>query len=297
MEARQRIAKIAAELMPDYRDGLLNVDAQSRFDARVLTVALQDFVGTLVAWMRGQYEFDPVKAELEFGFPNSHAPAWEIDLDGGHKLALRGKIDRIDLHQDGERTLAVVTDYKSSAKKLDKILVENGIQLQLLAYLAAVRNWPPEILGAGKIIPAGVFYVNLRGQFDSGDSRTEALGNTDEARCEAYRHTGRFDAGALDKLDSANAADQFKFSRNKDGSVSKTSKEALPRAEFQNLLDQVETQLRKMGESIFSGAAQVDPYRKGTTTACDYCKYQATCRIDPWTHQWRVLRATSTAAD
>jgi ATP-dependent helicase/nuclease subunit B len=296
-EARERIAEIAAELMPDYRNGLLNTDAQSRFDARVLTFALQDFVGTLVAWMRGQYEFDPLKAELEFGFPNSHTPAWEIDLGGDRKLALRGKIDRIDLHQDDERTLAVVTDYKSSAKKLDKILVEHGIQLQLLAYLAAVRNWPSEILGAGKIIPAGVFYVNLRGQFDSGDSRTEALENTDEARRKAYRHSGRFDASLLDKFDHNKTGDQFSYKINQDGSLRKGLTEALPRAEFQNLLDQVETQLRKMGESIFSGAAQVDPYRKGTATACDYCKYQAACRIDPWTHQWRVLRATSPTTD
>jgi ATP-dependent helicase/DNAse subunit B len=46
-----------------------------------------------------------------------------------------------------------------------------------------------------------------------------------------------------------------------------------------------------MGGRIFLGAAQVDPYRKGTATACDFCDYRAACRIDPWTHQWRVLRA------
>jgi len=35
-------------------------------------------------------------------------------------------------------------DYKSGQKKLDKILVEHGVQLQLLAYLAAVRHWPDQ---------------------------------------------------------------------------------------------------------------------------------------------------------
>ncbi len=289
-EARQRIATIAAEFTPVYRNGLLNLDAQSRFDARMLTVALQDFVGTLVGWMREQYQFDPVKAEFAFGEKHV-APALKIDLSAGHQLALGGQIDRIDLCRDGERTLAVVMDYKSSARKLDNVLVANGIQLQLLAYLAAVRNWPETILGAGEIFPAGVFYVNLRGQFASGDSRTEALADADESRREAYRHTGRFDAGALEKLDSANTADQFKFSRNKDGSVSKASKEAMPRAEFLKLLDGVEAQLRTIGESIFSGAAQVDPYRKGTVTACDYCDYRPACRIDKWTHPFRVLRA------
>jgi len=289
-EARARIGQIAGDLAPDYRDGLLHRDAQSRFDARILTLALQDFIGTLTGWMRGQYKFDPVKAEWEFGFEKSHAPAWEINLSAGHKLALRGKIDRIDLCRDGENSLAVVTDYKSSQRKLDSVLVEHGIQLQLLAYLAAVRSWPTEILGAGPIIPAGVFYVNLRGQFASGDSRTEALANVDDSQREAYRHTGRFDAGALEKLDSANAADQFNYRRNQDGSLRKGSVEALGRAEFTALLDGVAAQLQEMGGRIFSGAAQVDPYRKGAATACDFCDYRAVCRIDPWTHQWRVLR-------
>jgi ATP-dependent helicase/nuclease subunit B len=300
-EARERIGHVAAELVPDYREGLLHLDAQSRFDARILTLALQDFVGTLIAWMRGQYEFDPVKAEWAFGLGNfeeslekSSAPAWTLHLSGRHQLALRGKIDRIDLCRDGEHTLAVVTDYKSSQRKLDKILLQNGIQLQLLAYLAAVRNWPSEILGAGRIFPTGVFYVNLRGQFTGGEynlSREEILASAEESRRLAYRHFGRFDASALDKLDRSQAGDQFSYQINQDGSLKKGLTEALPRAEFLTLLDQVEVKLREMGESIFSGAAQVDPYRKGAATACDFCDYRPVCRIDQWTHQWRVLRA------
>ena len=71
----------------------------------------------------------------------------------------------------------------------------------------------------------------------------------------------------------------------------KGSAEALPRAEFETLLDRVETQLREMGRAIFSGEAKVDPYRKGSETPCEFCDYRAACRIDPWTHRYRVLRA------
>jgi ATP-dependent helicase/nuclease subunit B len=183
-------------------------------------------------------------------------------------------------------------DYKSSSKKLDKVLVEHDVQLQLLAYLAAICRWPePETLfGAKHLVPASVFYVNLRGQFESGGTRTEALADAIGARNLAYRHTGRFDAGALDKLDSVKAADQFNYRLNKHGGITANSAEALTRTEFEKMLDRVETQLREMGERIFSGAAQVDPYRKGKQTPCDYCDYQAACRIDKWTHPDRVLR-------
>jgi ATP-dependent helicase/nuclease subunit B len=292
-DARARVGKIAAALALDYRGGLLHTNEQSRFTARVLAESLQDFVETLVTWMRGQYEFDPAVAELEFGFGPGGAPAWEIDLGAGHRLALRGRIDRIDLcRETNGRALCVVMDYKSGQKKLDKILVEHGVQLQLLAYLEVVRHWPDPcaLLGVQHLIPAGVFYVNLRGQYESGVTRDEALADAAGARKRAYRHAGRFDASALSRLDRTNAADQLNYRLNKDGSVRSNSAEALPRAEFEALLDRVETQLQEMGRAIFSGAAQVDPYRKGHETPCEFCDYRAACRIDPWTHRYRGLR-------
>jgi ATP-dependent helicase/nuclease subunit B len=296
-EARKRIAQIAAALAPDYRAGLLRVDDQSRFMARALVLALQDFVATLVTWMRGQYDFDPAKAETGFGLDSPGLPAWNIDLGQGRTLALRGRVDRIDLCHAGGESLAVVMDYKSGARKLDKIFIEHGVQLQLLAYLAAVRRWPAEFFGAKKIVPAGVFYVNLRGQFESGSSRTEVLDDPDAARRLAYRHSGRFDAAFLDNLDRDHMRDQFHYQLNKDGTVRSNSAESLAGGEFAALLDQVEAQLRNIGERIFSGAAGVDPYRKGAATACDYCEYRAACRIDEWTHEFRELRAAEPGAE
>jgi ATP-dependent helicase/nuclease subunit B len=295
--ARERIGKIAAAQMEHFRDGLFRDSAETVFAARSLASALQDFVEVIVGWMRGQYEFDPVAAELGFGGKDDRAPAWEIDLGGGRKLALQGRIDRVDLWRDpnDDIALAVVTDYKSGGKKLDSLLVESGVQLQLLAYLGALRHWknPRECFGAEKIISAGAFYVNLRGEFKSGGSRAEVL-DDHEAKKMAYRHNGRFDAGALRKFDrrlDVSKGDQFNFRLNKDGGLPANSPEALPRDNFNALLDGVEATLRELGGQIFSGAAEVDPYRKGGTTACDYCDYRAACRIDEWTHEWRVLRA------
>jgi ATP-dependent helicase/nuclease subunit B len=299
-------------------------------------------------------------AELEFGFGADGAPAWEIDLGTGHRLALRGRIDRIDLcRETGGRGLCVVMDYKSGRRKLDQVLVEHGVQLQLLAYLAAIRSWPSEVwaglnlpaffsrsspkeeragssrrswakaeerrptvsksnplapalsplgrregeepknFGALKIAPAGVFYVNLRGQYERGNTRDEALADADGARKLAYRHTGRFDASFLGKFDNrpnAPCGDQFNYNRNHDGSLRKGSTEALPPAEFEKLFDRIEAQLKEMGRAIFSGAAQVDPYRKGHETPCDFCDYRSVCRIDPWTHRYRMLRPSAEKA-
>jgi ATP-dependent helicase/nuclease subunit B len=193
----------------------------------------------------------------------------------------------------GRDTLAVVMDYKSRGKKPDAVLIEHGVHLQLLAYMNVLRHWenPGIAPGVARLVPAGVFYVNLRGQFEGGSSRAEALADTDAARRLAYRHAGRFDASALPSLDRAGAADQFNYRLNQDGSLRKGSVEALPHAAFEKLLDGVESRLREMGRAIYSGEASVDPYRKGAEIPCDFCDYRAACRIDPWTHQWRTLRA------
>jgi ATP-dependent helicase/nuclease subunit B len=292
-EARERIGVAAGGLMGNFRSGLMRDTARTRFEARAMTEALQDFVAVIVAWMRGQYEFDPAAAELDFGGKDSRASAWEMDLAGGHKLALQGRIDRVDLWRDPDGgALAVVMDYKSGGKKWDALLVEHGVQLQLPAYLNALRHWknPRETFGAEKLVPAGVFYVNLRGQFEGGRTRDEVLDAAD-ARQLAYRHNGRFDAGALDKLDSQHARDQFNYRLTDAGKLYANSAEALPRAEFEALLDGVETRLQELGRAIFSGEAKVDPYRKGTETPCEFCDYVSVCRIDRWTHEWRVLRA------
>src|SRR6185437_10700652 len=66
-EARERIKSIAASLMISFRDGLLQSTDETKFTARVLTDSLQDFVETLIGWMRAQYAFDPGAVELPFG--------------------------------------------------------------------------------------------------------------------------------------------------------------------------------------------------------------------------------------
>jgi ATP-dependent helicase/nuclease subunit B len=299
-EARERIKTLAASMTMSFEGGLLAETEESRFTARVLTEALQDFVETLVGWMRGQYQFDPVAVELPFG-EGEPFPPWELDL-GGRKLRLRGRIDRVDLWRANtadESALCVVVDYKSSEKKLDALLLENGLQLQLPAYLNVLRHWrePEPIFGVGRLVPEGVFYVNLRGQYERGDNRDEALADAADARRLAYQHTGRFDAEHLRLLDSradAKEGDQFRYKLNKDGSVSKNSREALAAEDFMALLDGVEENLKRMGRAVYAGEAKVDPFKRGKVTACEQCDYRAICRIDPWTHSYRVLRRKET---
>jgi ATP-dependent helicase/nuclease subunit B len=294
-EARKLMAGIARALTGAYRDGLFQATEQGRFMARVLGESLQDFVEVLVGWMRQQYQFDPVAVEIPFGADES-SPSWKIPLGNGHRLDLYGRIDRVDICRPSEsgQAACVVVDYKSSQKQLDEVLMRHGLQLQLLAYLNVIRHWPEprELFGAASLLPVGVFYVNLRGKYRAASNRADALAETAEARKMAYRHLGRFDAAVLRHLDSRSEAtegDQFNYRVTQGGKIHGACREPMPSAEFTALLDSVEENLKNMGREIFSGLASVSPYRKGSATACDQCGYQSICRIDPWTHTFRVL--------
>lgn len=302
-EARARIATLAEGLFQTYREGLLQLDGETQFAARLLAESLQDFIEVLVAWMRGQYQFDPVAVELPFG-QRDEAPPWRLELENGRCLELYGRIDRVDLARkpDGRNAYCVVVDYKSGQKKLDPVLLEQGLQLQLLAYLGVLRHWPnPQAaFGVEKLVPAGVFYVNLRGQYPARNNRLKSLADPGQARRQAYRHTGRFDLQILRLLDAradATSGDQFNYRLTKAGKVHGGCREPMEPAAFAGLLNAVEDHLRNMGQKILAGTAEVAPFRKGALTACKYCQYQGICRIDPWTHPFRVLRRAAAAGD
>jgi ATP-dependent helicase/nuclease subunit B len=295
-EARERVARIAHALIVSYREGLLQASAESRFTAKVLTDSLQDFVETLVGWMRQQYQFDPARVELPFGV-DPESPAWELELGDGHRLALHGRIDRVDIFAppNSKEGIGVVVDYKSSHKTLDPVLIAHGLQLQLLAYLNVIRHWPNprQFFGVDRLVPGGVFYVNLRGHYTRTAHRGEALADIDQARKLAYRHSGRFAVPILAQLDNRpgnTEGDQFNFRLTNKGAVHKSCREPLSPEDFETLLNSIESNLKRMGQAVFSGAAEVAPFRKGQLTACEQCDYLSICRIDPWNHSFRTLK-------
>jgi ATP-dependent helicase/nuclease subunit B len=296
VEARALVGKIARGLVSSFRDGLLETSEATRFTARVLTESLEDFVETLVGWMHSQYQFDPVQVELPFGVEGG-SPAWSLDLAEAKRIELYGRIDRVDIYRapNSDRALCVVIDYKSSQKQLDPLLIAHGLQLQLLTYLNVVRRWPNPraTFAVDQLDPAGVFYVNLRGRYGRESNRVDALAAPDRARKLAYRHSGRFDMRALPQLDcrpGVREGDQFNFRLTNDGQVYKSCREPLASVDFETLLSQVERILKEMGHQVYAGRAEVGPYRKGAVTACTQCVYQTVCRVDPWTHRFRVLR-------
>jgi ATP-dependent helicase/nuclease subunit B len=296
-EGRALMGEIGAKVISEFQFGLLQSSPATAFRAQTLLAALQDFIEVALDWMTTCH-FDPVEVELSFGGKTPRLPAWRLPLDETRAVELNGRIDRVDLWKSPENGPArfIVLDYKSSDKKIDAVLLKNGIQIQLPAYLVAIQSTALSACaqwGVTELIPAGAFYINLRGKYKSANSREDANVTPLEQHREAAQHRGLFDLSALDKLDSnaetSSPSGQFKARLTKEGKPWSNQNDGQGPLEFRQALDQVTQLIKDFGVRILNGDATVAPYRKGSKTACDFCDTKDICRTDPWTRQYRLI--------
>jgi ATP-dependent helicase/nuclease subunit B len=293
-EAQAMIARITQETAVQFDHGIFLSTAEAIFSLESIVQRLQEFVAILIEWM-DQYEFDPHTVELGFGGPSDPVGPWTVALDSG-RIAFMGKIDRLDVHpsEDAQGADAVIIDYKSGGKKLDPILLYNGVQLQLLAYLNVVSRLPEigEHLKTGPLYPAGVFFVPLRGYSPRQPNRDSArLCHTDD-RPRAFQHVGCFDLSSLRQLDNRSevlTGDQIHYQLKKNGTPKKTAWNVMAPETFRATMARTEASIQAMGNRILSGEINVDPFKHGNQLACQYCPYPTICRIDPAEHAYRTL--------
>ena len=306
-EARARVGRIARQVADEFREGLFGASDQNRFAARSLAGALEDFMETIIDWMR-DYSLDPRSVELAFGGDDDALAAWEIDLGNGHGLAIRGKIDRVDLSVNPERdeALCAVIDYKSGAKKIDLLLLEHGIQIQLPAYLAANGNHFLVLIegkrdeASGEVKKSKIFvfsedfgmFFRMLHETAQFIKAHPVLAYIARVGKEVYWHPKNPLRPLLAK---AGNSGQFNYALTNEGKPNRRFADLLEADEFNALIERVERLPGEMGRRIFTGDAKVDPYRKGAEVACDFCDSRAICRIDRWTHEFRVLKRNPTA--
>ncbi len=295
-EAEALAATLGREASRTFKSGLYAAGPDTAFEGEILVARVARLVGAMAGWMRRQYLLNPSRVELPFGEGADGLPALRISLAQGGEVHLRGRIDRVDWllrNVDGseeKELLVAVFDYKSRAQRIAPKHLHNGLQLQLLAYLAVLAAADPALLGAGMagadIKPVGAFYIPILGVAPSKKSRAELLHQSVEERRKAYIHRGLFDeshAGLLDALGTGKSNDQFAFHHN--------SKNQLQHTEFERQIKHVVEMIASFSSRILAGEAVVAPYRDGSMeTACDDCDFNSVCRFDKMLRPYRALK-------
>ncbi|GIN84051.1 ATP-dependent helicase/deoxyribonuclease subunit B [Heyndrickxia sporothermodurans] len=225
--------------------------------------------------------FAPVGLELGFG-PKAALPPLTFSLKNGTKMALQGRIDRVDKAQDENEVYLRIIDYKSSAKELDFTEVYYGLALQMLTYLDIVVTHSKSLIGTPGM-PAGVLYFHLHNPIIKSN-KLLTLEEIDEEIFKSFKMKGLLldDEGAIKLMDQSLESGKSKIVSaeiKKDGTLSSRSQVASEK-DFTLMNRYVRKLYEKSGNEITSGMVDIAPYKLKKRTPCDYCSFKSVCQFD-----------------
>lgn len=234
-------------------------------------------------------QFNPEGFEVAFG-EETNLASTHIMLNDGQKMILRGQIDRVDLHREGDNTYVKILDYKTGSKELSLSELYYGLQLQLFVYLNAAmelesKNSENKNRDNQRIVPAGVLYYKMNDPFVDQDTKHA---DVDTSILHELTPDGLVNAAAnvLEILDNTNLDEQVAgksyavpISSDGKGGLKKASK-AISEKEFEHIGTFTKQKVKEIGEEIVGGEIRIEPYKSEDRTGCDYCKYQEICGFD-----------------
>jgi len=217
--------------------------------------------------------FSPEGFEVSFGGSEGLPPI--AIPNSAMNAILRGFVDRVDVWQSPGSRYYRVVDYKTGRKDFDYCDVFNGVGLQMLLYLFALRDSGSDLLGE-QPIPAGVQYFPARAPYLPAEGRLEGQ-EAEKERQSQWKRKGLLlqDEMVLQAMEPGEKPSRMCYSIRKDGSL---SGDLADRDQMKQLEAYIFHTLAKMVEDIASGNIQPNPYTRGTShSACDYCPYGPIC--------------------
>lgn len=225
---------------------------------------------SVIAKSFNQSDFVPYGYEIEFSSNGEFKPI-VIDLGNGKSVNIVGKIDRVDILENKDKTYVRVIDYKSSSRELDIKDIKEGISLQLITYIDALRE------NKG-FLPAAMLYFNLS---DRLVNLKEYIDDDEKIKAEvikSLRMKGIFlkDLEIIHKMDKKVDSTAEKLIDISSSSVTKGSNKTLDEKEFNSLCMQTKNILRNLSNQVIQGVVKIDPNLKANY--CKHCNYYSICR-------------------
>lgn len=227
--------------------------------------------------------FRPLGLEVDFGI-KGQLPPMQIKLDKQRELLLQGRVDRIDVAKEEDRSFLRIIDYKSSSHDLRLTEVYYGLALQMLTYLDIVVQNAQKLIGK-QAEPAGVLYFHMHNQPVQTDKELSEEAIEEELE-KNFRMKGLIleDPVVVSLMD--NTLEPGKQSTvipadlKRDGTLSARSRTA-SKAEFDAMRRFVRGKYQEAGNKMMDGAVSINPYNLQDKTPCQFCAFRSVCQFDP----------------
>lgn len=292
-ERNTLVERCVKQVTEEYGNTILNSSSRNAYLAKRV-----EHITKRTVWALQQQiikgDFVPSGFEVSFSAADN-LQAMKIALSEEEALHLRGRIDRMDLCQDGQQVYVKIIDYKSGSTSFDLAAVYYGLQLQLVVYMDAVMEMTRRQFPDKEVVPAGLLYYNIQNpvvqkegelspeEIDAEILRKLKMNGLINSELEVIRHMDHEIEKESDVIPVVLKGEEVQESRS---SVAN-------RERFEKLSVYVQEKLRRTGRELLDGENTAAPYKSGTRTACDYCPYHAVCGFDKKTAGYEYRRFKS----
>lgn len=283
-ERNQLADEVLKKIFGELKFAILSSSARMNYIRYQLSRTIQKVSWGLV--QQGvRTKFEPQQTEIIFGSIGGQKgiPGINLPLSNGGKVAIRGKIDRLDQLESNESDWLSVIDYKSSPHSFNVADAYYGIALQLITYLDVAVTDFSEAKGK-EIKPAGAYYLHVHNPVLK-DSK-----NIEKDMLKAYQYDGLFakEPELYDQLDQSLQEKEssllFPIKKDKNGQtviVSQSKDKFYDLSEIDILRQYNREKIQKAGNQIVSGEIKLNPtYKDNQRIACQYCPFRSVCKFD-----------------
>lgn len=296
-ERNALVERCVRQVTEEYGNTILNSSSRNAYLAKRVEHITKRTVWALQQQML-KGDFVPSGFEVSFSAADN-LRAMKISLSEDEALHLRGRIDRMDLCQDGQQVYVKIIDYKSGSTSFDLAAVYYGLQLQLVVYMDAVLEMTRRQFPEKEVAPAGILYYNIQNpvvqkegelspeELDAEILRKLKMNGLINSELEVIRHMDHEIEKESDVIPVVL----------KGGEVQESRSSVANRERFEKLSAYVREKLRRTGRELLAGETAAAPYKSGGKTACDYCPYHAVCGFDKKTAGYEYRRFKSKKAE
>ena len=272
----ERIRAFAAEEAAAYEKNLTDVTQDNVTWTRHFAGYLRETLAVTddLADELRQAQFAPAAEELGFGY--GELPNVEVSGKTA-SCRIKGKVDRVDLCTLDGTTYVRVVDYKTGGKDFDFSDVAEGLSLQMLLYLFALKRGGEVYFGA-PLKPAGVLYHPAKDLFASHKTRpTAETAASESAKLKKRKGVLLSSPRVLNAMEPL--SDKLRFlpiEAAKDGTLKGNVMDDRDLEELEAFV------YRKVGELcdlLASGAVAPNPLKHGEQQSpCTHCDFREACR-------------------